>query len=205
MSCRSDPASPSSGSDADKPCDGTTTTCPKCCGCVTDAVIENVKAFGAEGITSPNTGAKLTNGHIFDFRIEMTFTGGPGGTSDCVMEWWEKVNIPAIPGHKPDTWTDMYAFYSGSPTLKPWKDRKVPCPKGGSLTVVVHDPPSLGSAPGRTLTRTLEFKLVARSGAGCGCSVTSATATAKQVLTMVDGSLVADSTSFTIGASSKTP
>jgi hypothetical protein len=205
MSCRNDPTNPNSGPGAGSACDATGASCGKCCGCVTEAVIENVRAFGAEGITSPNTGAQLYNGHIFDFRIAMIFRGGTGGTSDCVMEWWEKVNIPAIPGHQPNTWTDMYAFYSQSPTLKPWNDRTVPCPAGGNLTVVIHDPPSLGNAPGRTMTRTLEFRLVARSGAGCGCATTSATATATQVLTMVNGQLVADSTSFTIGPSSRTP
>jgi outer membrane protein OmpA-like peptidoglycan-associated protein len=187
------------------PCNSTTPPPPKCCCCVTSAQIENVQPFGAEGLVSPNTGSMLYNGHIFDFRIEMTFAAGSSGTSDCVMEWWEKTNIPAIPGHQPNTWTDMYALYSASPTLKPWVRRTIPCPGGGPTTVVIHDPPSLGNVPGRTITRTLEFRLVAKSGTACACGITSATATATQVLQMVDGSLVAAGTSFTIGPSSKTP
>jgi hypothetical protein len=179
--------------------------CPKCNCCVTVATIESVRSFGPEGLVSPNTGSMLHNGHIFDFRIEMTFSAGSSGTSDCVMEWWEKVNIPAIPGHTPDTWTDMYALYSQSPTLAPWVNRTVPCPGGGTSTVVIHDPPSLGNAPGRTITRTLEFRLVAKSGTGCPCATTSATATAVQVLVMVNGRLDTAASSFTVGPSSSTP
>jgi hypothetical protein len=195
---------PTAGNGA-TPAGCTTTPCPKCCCCVTSAQIENVRYFGAEGIISPNTGSRLFNGHIFDFRIEMTFAAGSSGSSDCVMEWWEKTNRPAITGHQPIVWSDMYAFYSQSPTLQPWTNRRVPCPGGGSTTVVIHDPPSLGNAPGRTLTRTLEFRLIARSGSGCACAIASATATATQVLQMVDGQLVAEGTSFTVGPSSRTP
>ena len=179
--------------------------CPKCCCCVTSVQIENVRSFGAEGIVSPNTGMSLSNGHIFDFHIEMSFAAGTSGTSDCVMEWWEKVNIPAIPGHPPNTWTDMFSLAPDSPTFGPWVRRTVPCPGGGPLSVVIHDPPSLGNPPHVTQTRTLEFRLTVRSASACSCGKTSATATATQVLEMVDGSLVAAGTSFTIGASSSTP
>ena len=179
--------------------------CPKCCCCVTSVAIENVTFFAAAGIISPNTGSRLNNGHIFDYRIEMTFAAGSQGTSDCTLEWWEKVNIPAIPGHQPNVWTDMYSLYSQSPTLSPWTNRSIPCPGGGPLTIVIRDPPSLGNAPGRTLTRTLEFRLVVKSGSGCGCAVTSATATATQVLVMVNGTLDGSASSFTIGPSSQTP
>jgi hypothetical protein len=55
------------------------------------------------------------------------------------------------------------------------------------------------------MTRTLEFRLVVKSGTGCTCGHTSATATATQVLQMVNGSLVTAGTSFTIGPSSTTP
>jgi hypothetical protein len=176
-----------------------TTPC-NCCCCVTSATIENVHAFGAAGMVSPNTGRMLSNGHIFDFRIERTFTAGTSGTADCVMEWWEKVNIPAIPGHTANTWIDMYAFYSGSPTLAPWVNRSVPCPAGGSTTVVIRDPPSLGSAPGVTQTRTLRFRLRVKSGTGCSCGTTRATARATQVLEMINGTLSPPpATRFTIG------
>jgi hypothetical protein len=205
MSKEKPTTSPNTGSGSNTPPSTPVQPCPKCNCCVTSAVIENVHFFGAAGMISPNTGSRLSNGHIFDFRIEMTFTAGTSGTSDCVMEWWEKVNIPAISGHQPDTWTDMYSLYSQSPTLAPWVNRTVPCPNGGSRPVVIHDPPSLGNAPGRTLTRTLEFRLVAKSGTGCPCALTSATATATQVLVMVNGVLDTAASSFTIGASSTTP
>jgi hypothetical protein len=189
------------------PCGSTAQPCPaKCCCCVTNAVIENVRSFGAGGFLDP-TPPPMTmyNGHAFDFRIEMTFAAGASGTSDCVLEWWEKTNRPYVAVMQQNTWTDMYSTYAQSPTLGPWVNRTVPCPGGGSLTVVILDPPSLGNAPGRTLTRTLEFRLVAKSGSGCSCAKTSATATATQVLVMVNGVLDASASSFTIGASSSTP
>jgi hypothetical protein len=199
---------PSSGNGG-TPAVCTTGTCPaatKCCCCVTDAVIENVQSFGAAGFVDPTPPPmRMYNGHIFDFRIELTFAAGSSGTSDCVMEWWEKTNVPAVPGHQADTWTDMYAFYSQSPTLQAWVNHTVPCPNGGSTTVVIHDPPCLGIAPGQTRTRTLEFRLVVKSGAGCSCGKTSATATAKQVLVMNNGTLNTSASSFTIGPSSTTP
>lgn len=196
--CSKPDSPPSSAPTAGTPAACTTGTCPKCCCCVTSAVIENVHAFGAAGYVDPTPPPmRMYNGHIFDFRIEMTFAAGSSGTSDCALEWWEKVNIPAIPGHQPNTWTDMYAFYSQSPTLGPWVNRTIPCPNGGSTTVVIHDPPSLGNAPGQTLTRTLEFRLVAKSGSGCSCGKTSVTVTAKQVLVMVNGTLDTSASSFT--------
>jgi hypothetical protein len=183
----------------------TTVTTPcNCCCCVTSAIIENVHAFGAGGYIDP-TPPPITvyNGHIFDFRIEMMFAAGTSGTSDCVLEWWEKVNIPALTGHAPNTWTNMYSSYSGSPTLQPWVNRTVRCPAGGSTTVVIHDPPSLGIAPGITQTRTLRFRLVVKSGAGCSCGNTRVTARATQVLEMINGTLSPPpATRFTIGRSS---
>jgi hypothetical protein len=200
------PSSPSSGSGASTPPTSPTTPCSDCNCCVTSAVIENVIAFGAAGYVDPTPPPmRMYNGHIFDFRIEMTYAAGTSGTSNCVLEWWEKVNIPAIAGHAPNTWTDMYSFYSQSPTLDTWTRRTNPCPGGGRSTVVIKDPPSLGNAPGRTVTRTLEFRLKVRSGSSCPCAITSATATATQVLVMVNGVLDASASSFTIGASSTTP
>jgi hypothetical protein len=180
-------------------CGTGTQPCPKCCCCVTSAAIANVRAFGAEGFLDP-TPPPMTmhNGHAFDFRISMAFAAGASGTSDCTMEWWEKVNVPAISGHPPNAWTEMYALSPGSPTFGPWTNRVVPCPGGGTLNVTILDPPSLGTAPGRTITRTLQFRLVVRSGGGCTCANASKTATATQVLVMVNGVLDASASSFVV-------
>lgn len=188
------PSPPSSG-DGGASCDGGSPPCPKCCCCVTSATIGNVRPLGA----TPQFvgGGWVANGHAFDFTIVMSFAAGSSGISDCTFEWWEKVNVPAVAGHPANTWTDMFALVPTSPTFNPWNNRTIPCPGGGSLTVTIVDVPSLGSQPGQTVTRTLEFKLVAKSGSGCGCGKSSATATAKQVLQMVNGSLVAAGTSFT--------
>lgn len=191
--------------EAVEPC----TTASPCCGCVTSVAIQNVRSFsGATGFVSPNTGRTLYNGHAFDFVMNLAFSAGSSGTSDCTCEWWERVNLPAHATHPAGTWTEMMTVGSpGSPTFGPWDRRVIPCPGGGNLTVTITDPPSLGNAPGRTLTRTLEFRLVARSGSGsgCGCGIASATATATQVLVMVNGTLDTSASSFTIGSSSTTP
>jgi hypothetical protein len=174
---------------------------------VVSVTIQNVRSYsGSTGFVSPNTGNTLYNGHAFDFVMNFSFAAGGSGTSDCTCEWWEKVNLPAHATHPAGTWTEMITVGSpGSPTFNPWANRVIPCPAGGNLTVTITDPPSLGNAPGRTLTRTLEFRLIAKSGTGCSCSITSATATATQVLVMVNGVLDASASSFTIGASSTTP
>ena len=129
--------------------------------------------------------------------MDFSFAAGTGGTSDCTFEWWEKVNLPALPGHAPNTWTEMHAKYPTNIAFNPWNNRTIPCPGGGSLSITITDPPSLGSAPGQTITRTLEFRLVAKSGAGCSCGKTSVTVTAKQVLVMVNGALDTSASSFT--------
>ncbi len=197
------PASGSGGS----PASGTTTPCPQCRCCVTSVSIGNVRSFsGSTGFVSPNTGSTLYNGHAFDFVMNMSFAAGTTGTCDCTCEWWERVNLPAHSTHPANQWTEMMTVGSpGSPTFGPWDRRVPPCPGGGNLTVTITDPPSLGNAPGRTLTRTLDFRLVLKSAAAGGCSTTSATATATQVLVMVNGVLDTAGSSFTIGASSTTP
>jgi hypothetical protein len=159
-------------------------------------VIQNVQLFTTPPIV--RGGGTVANGHSFDFVIDMTFTGGPGGTSDCTFEWWERVNLPAIPGHPPNVFTNMFVLAPTSPTFNPWNNRVVPCPAGGNLTVTIVDVPSLGTPPGVTQTRTLEFRLIVKSGGGCGCANGFLIAQATQVLTMVNGALVVDQCSFTI-------
>jgi hypothetical protein len=177
MSCRNNPPPPNSSTQDASSCDSTSTTCPPCCCCVTSASIQNIRAY--------NDGSRF--GHEFDFVIQMNFAAGSSGTSDCTLEWWEKTNIPAVPGHPPNTWTELYAVYAVSPTFDPWKNRTVACPAGGSSTVTIMDPPGLGIRPGRTARRTLEFRLVVKSGAGCSCSQASASATATQILEITNG------------------
>jgi hypothetical protein len=199
--------SPSSGSGG-TPANCTTVPCPKCCCCVTSVAIQNVRSIGptATLFKYGTIDYYASNGHAFDFVMNFNFAAGTSGSSDCTFEWNEKVDLPAHATHPANTWTDMFTV--GSPTSIiwiPWNNRVVPCPAGGSLSVNLTDPPSLGNAPGRTLTRTLEFRLVAKSGSGCSCGKTSATATAKQVLVMVNGTLDTSASSFTIGPSSTTP
>lgn len=186
------PAAPAAtGSKA--PCGGATPT--KCCCCTNSVTIQNVQSFTTPPIV--RGGTTVANGHSFDLVIDMTYTAGTAGKSDCVLEWNEKTNLPAIPGHSPNTWTDMFALFPTSVTFAPWNNRVVPCPAGGGLSVTIVDIPSLGNPPGVTQTRTLEFRLSVKSGAGCCCGSASATATATQVLTMVNGALVPAGTSFT--------
>lgn len=164
---------------------GSTAGCPQCCGCVTSAAISNVRAF--------NDGTQF--GHTFDFNIEMDFAAGPGDTNDCTLEWWERTNHPVVPGVKPGEWADVYAAYSTSETFDPWNNRKVPCPRGGHLSVTVTDVPGLSMRPGKTGKRILQFRLVVNSGGGCPCGTNSLRVTATQLLEILDGNPV-DSGSF---------
>jgi len=155
-----------------------------CCCCVNSVAISNISRI--DNATHM--------GHSFDAVFDLTYSGS-GAKKSCTLEWWEKTNVPAIPGHTPDTWTEMYALYSVSPTFDPWKTRSEPCP--GRETVTITDPPGLGKTPGRTVARTLEFKIGVNSGAGCTCANASKQVTAKQVLTMVSTAADWASSSFT--------
>ena len=202
-----DPTPPNSGRDAGTTTDAAARPCPNCCCCAVSAAIQNVRPIGTTPlhVQYGTYDMSFTNGHAFDFVMSFSYRAGTAGTTDCTFEWWERVNLPAHATHPANTWTEMYTV--GSPTSPiwiPWTERVIPCPGGGNLTVTFVDPPSLGSAPGRTLTRTLEFRLVTKSGAGCGCGKSSVTATATQVLVMVNGVLDSGASSFTIGASSET-
>jgi hypothetical protein len=136
-------------------------------------------------------------GHSFDVSLGLGYpASGPPGS--CTLEWWEKTNVPAIPGHTPNTWTDMFGLYSVSPTFDPWKNRSETC--GTSSPATITDPPSLGKRPGRTVTRTLEFRIVINSMPATsegGCAAASQQVTAKQVLTMVSGAPDWAASSFT--------
>jgi hypothetical protein len=126
-------------------------------------------------------------GHSFDVDIGLGFPAS-GPTGSCTLEWWEKTNIPAIPGHAPNTWTDMFALLPTSPTFAPWNNRAESC--GSSTGVTITDPPSLGKRAGRTVTRTLEFRIVVNSmpaNSESGCSEASRQVTATQVLKMDNG------------------
>ena len=188
----------------------TVTSCSKSCGCcVTSVAIENLRFFsGTTPVTvtyGPDT-MQFHNGHVFDFVMKFNYRAGTAGCIDCTFEWNERVNLPAHATHPANTWTEMYTV--GSPTSPiwiPWTTKVVPCPAGGDLTVTLTDPPSLGNAPGRTLTRTLEFRLVAKSGAGCGCALKSSTVTAKQMLVMVNGNLDTAACSFTVDPTTTVP
>lgn len=208
MSDGCNPSPPSSGSGAASPPGSTVSRCPQCCCCVTSAAIQNVRPFTSTPQTvvyGPHT-MNFTNGHVFDFVMNFAYQSGTSGVCDCSFEWNERVNLPAHSTHPPNSWTEMYTV--GSPTSPiwiPWTTKTTPCPGGGNLTVTFTDPPSLGSQPGRTIRRTLEFRLVARSNGACGCGVTSVTCEAKQVLVMVNGVLDTSASSFTVGRTTRLP
>ena len=125
-------------------------------------------------------------GHSFDFEISMAWSTkhGPRLEPECTLEWWEKTNVPAISGHTANTWTDMFRLLPTSPTFDPWNNRSTACDTNS--TVTINDPPALGKRPGRTVTRTLEFDLKVKSGPGGTCANSEKSATATQVLTMVN-------------------
>ena len=150
----------------------------KCCCCVTSIAIQNISKI--------DTAAHM--GHSFDTAMGLSYAqsdAGGGANAGCTLEWWEKTNVPAIAGHVPNVWMDMFTLMGGA-SFGTWSARREPCP--GSETVTDTDPPALGRRPGRTVTRTLEFKVIIKSGAGgCSCGTTSLQVTATQVLVMVNG------------------
>ena len=158
--------------------------CPCCAGSISIGNINQI-----------DTTQKM--GHSFDVVMDLSYpASGPSGS--CTLEWWEKTNVPAIPGHTPNTWTEMYSLYSVSPTFNPWKNRTETC--ASSSPVTITDPPALGKTPGRTVMRTLEFRIVINSGplrSDTGCDSASQQVTAKQVLKMVNGAPDWAGSSFT--------
>ena len=145
-------------------------------------------------------------GHEFDVNVDLQYpASGPQGSypasgpqGSCTLEWWEKSDKPSVLGVCPDTWTDMYAFYLQSPDLQSpdvqvpsfdlWKNRDETC--ASSSRVTMSDDPHMGKRPGRTETRTLEFKIKVNSmpaTSDSGCEHASQEVTAKQVLVMVNG------------------
>jgi hypothetical protein len=154
----------------------------------------------ADGITISNINRidiPTRMGHSFDVDMNLMYpASGPQGR--CILEWWEKTNVPYTTGMAPDTWTDMFALLPTSPTLAPWVNRSEVC--ASSSPVKITDPPSLSRNPGRTVTRTLEFRIVinsmpATSEGGCGSATQKVTA--KQVLAMVNGAPDWAASSFT--------
>jgi hypothetical protein len=158
------------------------------CPCCADGI-------SISNITQIDTAAKM--GHSFDVNMNLQYpANGPQGS--CTLEWWEKTNVPAIPGHPADTWTEMFAFYSQSPTFDPWKNRAEACASSSPATIT--DPPALAKRPGRTVTRTLEFRIKVNSMppvSDNGCQADSQQVTAKQVLVMVNGAPDWTASSFT--------
>jgi len=158
------------------------------CPCCADSIsISNISRI--------DTAARM--GHNFDVNIGLSYPdSGPSGS--CTLEWWEKTNVPYHPKMPANTWTDMFALVPGSPTFTPWRNRGTDC--GSSAPVTITDVPSLGRSPGRTVTRTLEFRIVVNSmppSSDSGCANASQQVTATQVLSMVNGAPDWAASSFT--------
>jgi hypothetical protein len=134
-------------------------------------------------------------GHSFNTVIGLAYTG-TGAKQSCSFEWFERTNIPYVAGMTANTWTDMTQNPATAPSFNAsWGARTEPCP--GNEIVTDTDPPALGKTPGRTVTRTLEFRVVVRSGAGCTCGNGSSQVTATQVLVMVNATPDWPNSSFT--------
>ena len=154
-----------------------------CCCCADGIKIQNIIRI--------DTATHM--GHSFDTVIDLSYVLAKQ-SSDCTFEWWEKTNVPAVAGHPANQWTEMYGLMQGD-SFDSWNSRTKPCP--GKETVVDTDPARLARLPGRTVTRTLEIKVVVKSSPGCPCASASQTVTAKQVLVMVNGNPDWKGSSFT--------
>jgi hypothetical protein len=161
-----------------------------CCCCVDVLRIEN--------ITRIDNATHM--GHSFDTVIGLSYpeelVSTPTSTTrSCTLEWWEKTNVPYAAGQSADTWHDMFALIPNAPTLSPWVNRREECLT--TVPVTITDPPALGKTPGRTVARTLEFRIVVNSAFDCNCTDASKQVTATQVLTMVNANPDWDNSSFT--------
>jgi len=136
-------------------------------------------------------------GHNFNVNFGLTYpASGPSGS--CTLEWWEKTNVPYVAGMDPNKWTNMFALVPTSSTFAPWVKRPETC--GSSSPITITDIPSLGRTAGRTVARTLEFRIVVNSGpprSDSGCPSASQQVTATQVLTMTGGAPDWSASSFT--------
>jgi hypothetical protein len=121
-------------------------------------------------------------GHSFNTIIDLVYTGADPKRS-CSLQWFERTDVPYVAGMAANTWTDMTQIpRTASSFSGTWGARKEPCP--GSETVTDFDPPSIAKRPGRTVMRTLEFRIVVNSGSGCTCGSSQLQVTATQVLAM---------------------
>ena len=167
----------------------------KCyCCCVDSAKIQKVKIMDNNPYFSKN---QLTDGHSFEFVAQLSYKEWEQDKfADCGLEWWEKiVGVDTyIIGWERDTWRDLAGETSLAVNFN-WSLRKVSPPK--PTTATIYDYPGLTTIPGRTATRTLDFKIIVTSAKGCGCPKESLTTTATQVLTMENGQVNFDKSSFT--------
>ena len=157
------------------------------CPCCVDSV-----SIG--NITRIDTAARM--GHSFDTTFALSYpASGPSGS--CTLEWWERTNVPYVPGMAANTWTDMFQLLGGA-SFGSWNSRREEC--ATSSPVVDTDPPSLARTPGRTVTRTLEFRIVVNSmppTSEAGCANATRQVTATQVLAMINGAPDWAASSFT--------
>lgn len=158
------------------------------CPCCADSIsIRNINRI--------DTSSRM--GHRFDAIMGLSYpASGPSGS--CTLEWWERTNVPYTAGMNANTWTNMFALLPNSPTLAPWVNRTESC--GSTSPVTITDPPSLGRRAGRTVTRTLDFRIVINSmpaNSTSGCSNATQQVTATQVLRMVNGAPDWSASSFT--------
>jgi hypothetical protein len=155
-----------------------------------------VDSIAISKITKIDTTAQM--GHSFDVDIGLSYPAtGPSGS--CTLEWWEKTDIPALPGHPANTSTNLFPMFPTNIAFAEWNSRDEKC-ASSSAPIALHDPPALGKRAGRTVTRTLEFKIVVNSApqnSDSGCTAASKTVTAKQVLSMVSGAADWGASSFT--------
>ena len=161
-----------------------------CCCCVNSVSLTN--------ITKIDNAARM--GHSFKTNMTLAYAAAPADRpmpllDSCRLEWWERTNVPYVPGMTANVWTDMTQNPSTSGSFTSWAARKEPCP--GKEVIVDTDPPSLGKTPGRTVTRTLEFRIRVISSDECGCTNGVVETTATQVLSMVNAAPVWASSSFT--------
>jgi hypothetical protein len=157
-------------SDAGTPKGAAPAVAKKCCGCIKDIKIQNIKKINAD----------RSYGHSFDTVFSLSYIEAEGAANDLSLEWLEKTNRGYTDRMRKanNVWYDMTQDPETSGSFDDsWGSRTKPCP--GKETITDTDPPTASlDLP----ARTLEFKITVKSGAGCKCASASKTVTAKQVL-----------------------
>jgi len=152
-----------------------------CCCCAEFLSIEGVRTFKTPWVF----------GHLFKLQVGMYYPGEGTTAKGCTLKWIETIVEAGRPTKGP---SDVMIDAPTSDQARFWRERKELC--GTTETVSIPDAPALDRS-GWHRVRTVDFEFILESSPDCACSSKSIKATAKQVLTLDNGVMDWDHSSFT--------